>query len=95
MVLSTHIALELVDMVFGREHDPYREFTEEDKDAISEIGNICASAYLNAISAFIGVTMMPSPPGIAIDMMSAILEFPAQLVEQVADNSVVIHTSSY
>jgi chemotaxis protein CheC len=63
-----------------------------DQDAICEIGNICASAYLNAVSRFTDITMMPSPPGVAVDMLRAILQFPAALVEADSDSSVVIKT---
>ena len=92
LVVSQKMAIELTDLVLGREHDENHCLDEMDQDAICEIGNICASAYLNAVSRFTNITMMPSPPGVAVDMLRAILQFPAALVEADSDSSVVIKT---
>ncbi len=92
LVVSVQMAIELTDMILGRPHDPEHQLDEMDQDAICEIGNICASAYLNAVSRFTDITMMPSPPGVAVDMLRAILQFPAALVEADSDSSVVIKT---
>lgn len=92
LVVSQQMAIELTDLVLGREHDEAHALDEIDHDAICEIGNICASAYLNAVSRFTNITTMPSPPGVAVDMLRAILQFPAALVEADSDSSVVIKT---
>ena len=92
LVVSQSMAIDLADMILGREHDDDHTFDEIDQDAICEIGNICASAYLNAVSKFTEITMVPSPPGVAVDMLQAILQFPAALVEAESDSSVVIKT---
>lgn len=85
-------ALRLSSMFLGKSDDPNREIDEDDRSAISEIGNICACAYLNAISKFLDITLMPSPPGIAIDMLQAIMEFPASLIGQRSEYAIVIET---
>lgn len=92
LVLSQQMAIELSDMILSRPREGERELDETDKDAVCEIGNICASAYLSAVAKFTGVTMMPSPPGVAVDMLHAILQFPAALVEAESSESVVIRT---
>ena len=66
--------------------------TEDDREAISEIGNICGSAYLNAISNLLGVTMLPSPPGFAVGMLGAVLEYPATMASEEYDYLVIIKT---
>jgi chemotaxis protein CheC len=49
------------------------ELTELEESAIKEAGNILSGAYMNALSDFMGMTVMPSPPSLAIDMAQAVL----------------------
>lgn len=92
LVLPMDMAKSLSDVLLGREPRADREIDEDDKAAAAEIGNICASAYLNAISAFLDVPMIPSPPGVAVDMLSAILQYPAAVAAEQMDFLVVIKT---
>jgi chemotaxis protein CheC len=41
--------------------------------AIKELGNILCSAYLNAMSRFLDMQLLPSVPALAVDMVSSIL----------------------
>jgi chemotaxis protein CheC len=43
------------------------------QSAIKEAGNILSSAYMNALSDFMGMMLLPSPPSLAIDMSTAVL----------------------
>ncbi|HEY3420862.1 MAG TPA: chemotaxis protein CheC [Methanomassiliicoccales archaeon] len=92
LILSEDIARKMTDMLLWREHDPARAISEDDNDAISEIGNICGSAYLNAISNLLGVTMLPSPPGFAVGMLGAVLEYPTTMASEEYDYLVIIKT---
>ncbi|HTE46950.1 MAG TPA: chemotaxis protein CheC [Gemmatimonadaceae bacterium] len=49
------------------------EFSEMEQSAIKEAGNILSSAYMNALSDFMGMMLLPSPPSLAIDMSAAVL----------------------
>lgn len=91
LMFSQDMATSLVDMMLSRPH-AVRELDEMDRDAICEVGNICASAYLNAVAKFCGTTLIPSPPGVAVDMLHAILEYPAALAESDSDHIMVIKT---
>ena len=44
-----------------------------EQSAIKEAGNILSAAYLNALSEFMGMILLPSPPSLAIDMSDAVL----------------------
>ena len=44
-----------------------------EQSAIKEAGNILSSAYMNALSDFMGMMLLPSPPSLAIDMSDAVL----------------------
>ena len=43
------------------------------ESAIKEAGNILSSAYMNALSDFMGMLLLPSPPSLAVDMSEAVL----------------------
>jgi chemotaxis protein CheC len=47
--------------------------SEMGQSAIKEAGNILSSAYMNALSDFMGMLLLPSPPSLAIDMSEAVL----------------------
>ena len=49
------------------------DFTEMEQSAIKEAGNILSSAYMDALSDFMGMMLIPSPPSLAVDMSSAVL----------------------
>jgi chemotaxis protein CheC len=85
-------ALRLSRMFFNKNQNQGQEFKEDDKEAICEIGNICACAYLNAISKFLDITLIPNPPGLAVDIPEAIFEFPASLIGERSEYAVVIET---
>jgi len=91
LMFSLDMATALVDMLLSRPHS-VRELDELDRDAICEVGNICASAYLNAVAKFCGLTIVPSPPGVAVDMLHAILQYPAAMAEAESDELMVIKT---
>lgn len=93
MLLSYDTAIRLAGRMLERTGNIPNELDDEGLGAISEMGNICTSAYLNAMAQFLGTTILPSPPSVAIDMLSAILEYPASLVAQVSDLVVVLKTS--
>jgi chemotaxis protein CheC len=44
-----------------------------EQSAIKEAGNILSAAYLNALSEFMGMILLPSPPSLAIDLSDAVL----------------------
>ena len=49
------------------------DFSEMEQSAIKEAGNILSSAYMNALSDFMGIMLLPSPPSLVIDMSRAVL----------------------
>ena len=49
------------------------ELGEMEQSAIKEAGNILSSAYMNALSDFMGMMLLPSPPTLSIDTSAAVL----------------------
>jgi chemotaxis protein CheC len=56
-----------------RPHGSSDELGEMEQSAIKEAGNILSSAYMNALSDFMGMMLLPSPPSLAVDMSNAVL----------------------
>ena|SRR5437763_1133522 len=74
LVFPKRTALRLAALLMRRPENPDAdEFTEMDQSAIKEAGNILSSAYMNALSDFMGMMLLPSPPSLAVDMSNAVL----------------------
>jgi chemotaxis protein CheC len=71
LVFPRRTALGLASMLLRR--PPASEFGEMEQSAIKEAGNILSSAYMNALSDFMGMMLLPSPPSLAIDLSTAVL----------------------
>lgn len=56
-----------------RTSEPGPGFTDMQKSAIMETGNILCSAYLNALSDFMGMMLVPSVPALVADLAGAVL----------------------
>ena len=66
--------------------------TEIELSALKEVGNIITGAYLNSLSMLTGLSMLPSVPSIAVDMMGAILSVPAIAFGIEADEILLVDT---
>lgn len=71
----------------GREAPP---LGDAERSALREIANILAGAYLNAVSRLLGVSLLPSIPGLAFDMVGAVTDF--LLIERapISDTALVL-----
>ena len=72
-LLPKESAFYLIDMLMGKERGQTQSLDFMDESALMEIGNILAGAYLNALSYFTKLTLLPSIPALAMDMAGAIL----------------------
>lgn len=63
-----------------------------ERSAMLELGNILCSAYLTSISQFLRISLIPSVPSLAIDMVGAVLEAPILEISRVADTALVLQT---
>jgi chemotaxis protein CheC len=89
-LLDEESAYKLLDMmmVTGIEH-----ITDEiSMSAIMEVGNIISSSYLNSLSFFSNLTIVPSTPGFAYDMAGAILGTILFEVSEMSDQVLLIET---
>jgi chemotaxis protein CheC len=67
-------AVRLTSQLLSKESGPEPEdFGELEQSALKEVGNILVGAYINALSEFMGLMLIISPPAIAIDTAQAVL----------------------
>lgn len=74
MVISYNQALEFCDMVLDVPSGTTTEFGRMERSALSEIGNLTGTFFLNAIYEITGLTSYPSPPAVMVDMVGSILD---------------------
>lgn len=80
----------LSDMMLGQE---VGNLTDElPMSAMMEVGNIISSSYLNALSFFSNLTIIPSTPAFAYDMAGAILGTILYEVSELSDQVLLIET---
>jgi chemotaxis protein CheC len=73
LVFPKATAIRLAEMMLRRPKGSSQELGELEQSAIKEAGNILSGAYMNALSDFMGLMLLPSPPSLAIDMSDAVL----------------------
>jgi len=91
-LLPRDSAFTLVDMLMGRDQGYTTSLNSMDESAVMEIGNILAGAYLNALSYFTKLTLLPSIPALAMDMAGAILSVILIQLGEMGDHALVIET---
>lgn len=74
LVFPSPIAVRLAELMLRRPKGSSSGLGELEQSAIKEAGNILSGQYMNALSDFMGMVLLPSPPSLAIDMSNALLE---------------------
>lgn len=64
-------AVRLCDLILRREQGPARALGEMEQSGLKEVGNIVCSAYLTALSNFMGMMLLPSVPGLTVGQTDA------------------------
>jgi chemotaxis protein CheC len=72
LLFPRDVALRLAALMLRRP-EPARELGALEASAIKEAGNILCGAYMNALSEFLAITLLPSPPTLAIDSSAAVI----------------------
>jgi len=61
------------DILLHRPPGTTTSFEAMEQSGLKEVGNILSSAYMNALSDFMGMMLVPSVPSLAIDLSAAVL----------------------
>ena len=73
VVWGEHSARRLCTMLLRRQPASPTGFDAMQQSTIKETGNILCSAYLNALSDFLGMMLLPSVPALVVDLAGAVL----------------------
>jgi chemotaxis protein CheC len=73
LVFPKPTAIRLSELMLRRPSGSSEDLGELEQSAIKEAGNILSGAYMNALSDFMGLMLLPSPPSLAVDMSTAVL----------------------
>ena len=72
---------------------PVDEIPQDMTDsALTEVGNIVLSSFLNAINILLGTRHQISVPGVAHDMLSSILDVVASIYGQMGETALLVNT---
>ncbi len=81
LVVSTFFGVEDVDLL---------NLTPDMSSALTELGNIMAASYINAIASLTGMTMQVEIPMLSVDMLGAIMSVPAAELGEMSDKLLYI-----
>jgi len=73
LVFPERTAGRLAELMLGRPIQSPRGLGELEQSAVKEAGNILSGAYMNALSEFLGMILLPSPPSLAVDAAAAVI----------------------
>ncbi len=89
-LFDKRITVTLLRVLLGKDVQSFENIDEMDMSALKEIGNIIAGAYVAALATITDLDVRLSPPDIAIDMVGAILSYPAALFGAMGDHVLFI-----
>lgn len=73
LLFDRDAALHLSELLLNRPGGQTQAFGEMEQSAIKETANILTGACMNALSDFLGLMILPSVPGLAVDLCSTVL----------------------
>ncbi|HEY8342152.1 MAG TPA: chemotaxis protein CheC [Calditerricola sp.] len=84
-------ARQLLETLLGAVPSP-EGFSDLERSALQEIGNILSGSYLSSLADLTGLTFQPSIPALAIDMAGALLSVGLHELGRFGDVALVIDT---
>ncbi|WP_298271681.1 chemotaxis protein CheC [Geobacter sp.] len=95
IVLPRESALRLLSRLLPREKSEGSFLTELEISALKEVGNILASAYLNALGSLMHKTLIPSVPVLSFDMAGAVIDYVLIELGEVGDLALMVETEFF
>lgn len=84
--------VQMTSIMLGMPIDQNRELNEMDESAITEIGNIMVSAFLDGTAELLGIIMLPSPPRTIFDIPKNVFDLIIKESNIMYDNVVFFRT---
>ncbi|MFZ5813762.1 MAG: hypothetical protein ACOY93_00485 [Bacillota bacterium] len=92
LLFNKQSACALVDLLMEQPIGTTLEMDDLGISALAECGNVCGSAFMNAISDRTGLKVVPTTPAVVVDMAGAILESVVTELYLNGDEVLVIET---
>jgi len=73
LLFPENAARRLCDLLLNRPIGKTQDFGMLEQSSLKEAGNILCGAYMNALSSFMGMMLLPSVPSLVIDLSAAVL----------------------
>ena len=89
---DTSSANNIIRRILGQEVKNGFDYTDIQRSALKEVGNIISASYLNSLSKMTGLKIRTSVPALSVDMIGAMLSVPAIEFGKVSDNIVLIES---
>jgi chemotaxis protein CheC len=87
------VAQSLCSMLLNRPAPQAGDFDPMEQSTLKETGNILCSAYLNALSDFLGLMLLPSVPDLVVDTAASALSPSLLRVESSANPAFCVETA--
>jgi chemotaxis protein CheC len=92
MVFSRENALKMLEKLLPGNKPRGALLTELEVSALKEVGNILASAYLNALGEMLKMTLIPSVPVLSFDVAGTVVDYVVTELSEIGDISLMIET---
>jgi chemotaxis protein CheC len=92
MIFTREDAIKMLGLLLSRDKGRGTLMTELEVSALKEVGNILASAYLNALGDRFKMTLIPSVPLLTMDMAGAVVDYVLNELGEGGEVSVLIDT---
>ncbi len=89
-IISGDFTREVLHHFFQKDFERLVDIDDMDKSALTELGNIMASAYINAISDLTQLRADISVPHLEVDMVGALMSYPAVMFAELGDKILLI-----
>jgi len=93
ILFTSESALRVVDMLMDYPPGTTQSIDALAASALAETGNVCGTAFLNALADRTGMTILPTTPAVVIDMAGAILESVVSELFLNGDEVLLVETS--
>jgi chemotaxis protein CheC len=95
MVFPLENATKMLETLVPQKNPGVKALTELELSALKEVGNILASAYLNALGELLRMTLIPSVPVMSIDTVGAVVEHALAEFGEVGGKTLLLETEFF
>jgi chemotaxis protein CheC len=89
LIHDSAVAFQLVDLHLDMVPGATRKLGDIERCALEDIGNITGTFFLNTLADSAGIIIMPSPPSVIVDSVSAIMDIPLRFIMEKQDDALV------